>query len=189
MPVLKLAAVVHLFYNEQWQELATYLRNIRHEFSLFVTVPDFSQASGFVLSDFPAAQVVRVPNVGRDVAPFIRLLPDLQRFDVVCKIHTKRNIGTSDLWRKELQRGVLGSRQIVNLILRAFDSHPDMVLAGPKPLYLDGPTYMFGSRLLLEKYFGALRARFAFRRHHVLGAAVDACRFSEPFLYGRFRSP
>ncbi len=162
MPSLKVAAVVHLFYEEQWRELARYLGNILQEFVLYVTIPDFSDADREVLRDFPAAHVIRVPNIGRDVAPFIALLPALQSVDLVCKVHTKRTIANSDLWRRELLRGVLGSQTLVRTILEAFEAEPDMVLVGSRSLFLDGPRHDVGTRALMAKYFGALPARYGF---------------------------
>ena len=162
MSNLQVAVALHLFYDETWPEIRAHLENIDQDFSLFVTIPELSVAENTVLRDFPKARIVRVPNVGRDVAPFIRLLPDLQHYDVVCKIHSKRSVGTDGSWRAELLRGVLGSTRLVALILQAYSSRSDLALVGSELLYLDGPRHTFGTRPLLEKYHGALPSRFGF---------------------------
>lgn len=162
MPNLKIAVALHLYYDELWPELSSSIGNIGHDYELFVTIPEFSAVEELVLRDFPAAHIARVPNVGRDVAPFIILLPELQRFDLVCKVHSKRNIDGDGAWRDALLRGVLGSPRLVASILRAFCDYPHLALAGAELLYLDGHLNTFGSGPMMEKYFGILPARYGF---------------------------
>ena len=96
---LQIAVIVHVYNPALWAELATYLRNIPLDFSVFVSVPVGTDPA-FVLADFPKARVINVRNIGRDVAPFLQLLPELQAFDVVCKMHSKSH----DEWRAEALR-------------------------------------------------------------------------------------
>jgi len=112
--------------------------------------------------DFPLAEIVRFPNVGRDVSPFIQLLPRLQQFDVVCKIHTKRNVNGSGLWRTELLRGVLDNRKLVTRILETFKTRSAVLLAGSDVVYMDGKKHLVGNRALLEEHFGNVPAKYGF---------------------------
>src|SRR5947209_3800219 len=100
----KVAVVVHVFYQRLWFELATYLRNIPMDFSLFASVPGGVDAS-FISSSFPGARTFAVRNVGRDVAPFLQIIPELLEFELVCKIHSKFD----DKWRGDALRSLLGS--------------------------------------------------------------------------------
>jgi lipopolysaccharide biosynthesis protein len=161
VPPVSVAVVAHVFYEDMWPELAACLRQLASEFTLYVTIPDTSDAEGRILRDFPAAIVRRVPNRGRDIAPLISLLPDLQRFDAVCKIHTKRNLRTS-AWRVALLKGVLRDKRQTARIVEAFAAEPELVLAGSRLLYVDGHKHLAGMRPLLERYGGDLPERFGF---------------------------
>lgn len=162
MSTLKIAAVVHLYYGELWPEIAGYLRNLPEESHLYVTMPTDSVDDQAVLDDFPQAEIVRFPNIGRDVAPFIQMLPRLQGFDVVCKIHTKRDLNGNPRWRRELLRGVLDSRMLVTKILEAFETRPRLLLAGSDVFYLDGKKHLYENRPLLERHFGELPEHYGF---------------------------
>jgi lipopolysaccharide biosynthesis protein len=162
MPSVKTAAVAHLYYADLWPELAFYLRNLPEDAHLYVTMATDSSEDRAVLKDFPRAEIVRFPNVGRDIAPFIALLPELQKFDVVCKIHTKRNIRGNSRWRRELLRGVLDDRNLVNKILETFETRPRLLVVGSSVFYLDGEKYLFKNRALLEQHFGEIPEAFGF---------------------------
>lgn len=162
MPSLKTAAVAHLYYGDLWPELAFYLRNLPEDAHVYVTMASDSSEDRAVLKDFPRAEIVRFPNVGRDIAPFIALLPELQKFDVVCKIHTKRNIRGSNRWRRELLRGVLDNRNLVNKILETFETRSGLLVAGSNVFYLDGEKHLLENRALLEQHFGEIPEAFGF---------------------------
>lgn len=94
-----LAVVVHVFYTEVWPDIAHRLRLLGDDADLYVTLSrasrDFADA---VLADFPAAHVEVVPNVGRDVLPFITVARSLRRLGYisVLKLHTKRSVHADD---------------------------------------------------------------------------------------------
>ena len=94
-----LAVVVHVYYSEVWAEIAHRLRLLGDDVDLYVTlagvVRDFEVT---VLADFPAAHVMVVPNVGRDVLPFITVARGLRRsgYTSVLKLHTKRSVHADD---------------------------------------------------------------------------------------------
>jgi len=108
------AVVIHLFYEDQWPDFAEDLDNIDGSFSLFVTLRPESRFERQIHARYPDAVVLPVPNLGRDVAPFLALLPRLYEFDLVCKLHTKRREGQHANWRNSLLHGLLGSREAVN---------------------------------------------------------------------------
>ena len=158
----RIAAAVHLYDGRLWPELAACIRRLPAGSEVFVTVPQDSSNDRLVLVDFPSAKIIRVPNVGRDIAPFIALLPELQKFDLVCKLHGKRDIAGSGKWRRTLLKGVAGSRKIVSLILQAFENNPEIVLAGAKRFYLNGARNVFQNRENLEKYEPDLPDHYGF---------------------------
>lgn len=153
---LKVAVVIHLFYEDQWDEFEEELKNFDVEISLFVTLRPESSFASQIRRSFPDASVSPVPNLGRDVAPFLALLPQLQAFDVVCKLHTKRSERGHTSWRRSLVKNLIGSSDTINAYLEAFAAEPGLVLAGPRDHYLDGSTYATDSRKALAMQFGPL---------------------------------
>jgi lipopolysaccharide biosynthesis protein len=153
----KIAVVAHIYYEEIWPELVSYLHNIPQDFRLFVSIPEGHDEKR-IRSAFADATVVQVKNVGRDIAPFLRLMPDLRPFDAVCKIHTKGR----PRWRTELLSSVLGSRHLVRSIVAGFLDRPDLVLVGSKALFLDGPTFISGNGRIMTRLFGPLPRQFGF---------------------------
>ena len=89
---MRVAVIVHVFYPEMWPELAACIGNLG-VCDLTVTYVDES-AVAVARRDFPNATFVRCENRGYDVWPFVMALKalDLSRYDLVVKLHTKRNI-------------------------------------------------------------------------------------------------
>ena len=91
--VMRTAVVVHVFHREFWKELASCIRNITGPRDLYVTFVDPSAVQD-ARQDFPDATFVQCENRGFDVGPFFRILGqiDLSRYDLVVKLHTKRDV-------------------------------------------------------------------------------------------------
>ena len=93
------AAVVHLHYPEVWPALADRLELLGDDVDVYVTMTDAAWAErGAVLARCPRARVIRTPNVGRDVLPFIRVAAGLRRagYTAVLKLHGKRSVHADD---------------------------------------------------------------------------------------------
>lgn len=158
----RVAAAAHVYYEHLWPELADCLRYLPDDATLFVTVSGQGGIERDVLAEFPAANVLSVENIGRDVAPFVSLLPKLMEFDVVCKLHTKRNISGTGEWREGLLHGVAGSRKTVSLILNAFERDPRLALAGARQWYVDGRRFIHGNQSRLAELEPDLPERYGF---------------------------
>lgn len=134
-----LAAVVHLYYPDLWPEIVAALRASGLELDLFVTLThrpkaedsarteteisagDDPEALGThtpidlltarIAADWPGAQVITMPNHGRDIFPFVHLVNSslLDPYRAICKIHTKRSPHRQDgdAWRQHLIKGIL----------------------------------------------------------------------------------
>jgi lipopolysaccharide biosynthesis protein len=140
----KVAVVVHLFYPDLWREIVAWLRNIPIKFDLFVSVPreNAGALGALVLRDYPQAQVLQVPNVGRDVGAFLAVLPKVLagNYSVLCKLHSKKGSAYPNAWRNLLLRGLLANKMLVTRILHAFARDPDLALVGAREVYLSGMT-------------------------------------------------
>ncbi|KUZ27880.1 hypothetical protein WS52_27150 [Burkholderia territorii] len=158
----RIAVVVHYFYPEIWPEICARLERIGTAFDLFVTAPVelASSAHENILRSFPNARFAFGPNVGMDILPFLSLIPTLinERYMAVCKIHTKRGYDESAVvWRNVMLDSLLGSDDAFSSVVRAFEEHPELCLAGPAMLYQSAPRLMYEnranvSRLLRESY-------------------------------------
>ncbi len=165
------AVVIHLYYEDQWPEFQEKLKNLPGDFTLYVTTNPESRIHDVIHKTHPEAIVQPVPNLGRDVAPFLALLPRLAAHDVVCKVHTKRSSGTHTAWRQSLVDGLLGSRDAVGAYLDAFAAEPDLVLAGPRDYYLDGPSHEGASKRALALQHGMPQGHYGF-----FGGTMFWCR-------------
>ncbi len=100
--------VIHAFYSEVLKDILVRLLKLPERLHLYVTcvagrddeIGTLLAASGLSYS------LYRVPNHGRDVLPFLRVLPFLQADNIktVVKLHTKRSLhmGAENDWGREL---------------------------------------------------------------------------------------
>ncbi|PMM40240.1 rhamnan synthesis F family protein [Vibrio splendidus] len=114
----KIAVIVHLYYESCWKEMLYYLSNIDEPFDLYISLGGDigSTIEDVIVSDFPQARLYRFPNIGRDIFPFLKIYRqvDLQRYDAICKIHSKKSTHRIDgsLWRHYLFGQLLGNKNI-----------------------------------------------------------------------------
>ena len=133
---------VHVYYARMWPEIETRLRNIAEPYDLFVTMPPENEPlRAGVLRFKPDAVVTVVENRGFDVAPFIDVLNrvDLNKYDYVVKLHTKRDMPAGSLvngfdlsgekWRR-LSLRFLETRASFERVLRAFETDETLGMTG-----------------------------------------------------------
>lgn len=91
----RIAVVLHLFYDQSWVEIKEYLKNLdAYSFDLYITVTE-GRISQATLDDIQkyhdSAKVTVCPNMGFDLAPFLRVLKtlDLDDYDIVIKLQSK----------------------------------------------------------------------------------------------------
>ena len=119
---MNLLVVVHIYYEDLWSELAASLAHLHDPFDLRVTCVQHLEAiSAMVHAEFPDARVELVENRGFDVGPFLHVIDsvDLDNYDAVVKLHTKRDIPP----HYEMRVDVTGSR-FRNLLL-SFAKSPE----------------------------------------------------------------
>jgi len=152
---------VHVYYPELWPELAAAIRNICGAIDLYVTMvkegPALQQS---ILSEFPQAKILLVPNIGWDILPFLKVLKqvNLSQYDYLVKLHTKRSAPVffdnknfphivryrkknslymgGDRWRKLLLRP-LSSRERFEQCLHAFEQDQKLGMIADSHLFLD----------------------------------------------------
>lgn len=138
------AVVVHLHYQDLWNEIAAKVATVPGRPDLVITVTaDDTPTLRKIVELFPHARVVKVPNRGFDIWPFLQILRDglLDRVELICKIHSKKSlrpdggeslIGT--VWRRQLLDALLGDQDRTNAIVDRFRRDPTVGLIGPARL-------------------------------------------------------
>lgn len=131
----QVAVVLHLYYADLWDEISRYLLNMPTGFQLFVSVAEHADTiAREVLADFPQAKLYWVKNKGRDILPFITILPDVIAAGCmfVCKIHTKKSSHRADgaVWRKDLYDKMMVSSRYINEVLSAYANDPNLGIMG-----------------------------------------------------------
>jgi lipopolysaccharide biosynthesis protein len=156
---VQVAIVAHLYYEEMWPELAHYIRQIPPPAALYVTVPPRSSAISHIRKSFPKAEILTVEDVGRDVLPFLLLLPELQQYTAVCKVHSKKD----PLWRRILLDGVAADRDLARRIIEAFKADPLLGMVGAQRTFIKGVTSTWGrTQEILNETIGQLPPDFGF---------------------------
>jgi lipopolysaccharide biosynthesis protein len=93
--MMKIAAIVHVFYPDLWPELFLCLGNALRSVpcDVFVTYSDDAAVRQARL-DCPNASFIPCENVGFDLWPFLKVLGhvDLSSYTHVLKLHTKRDV-------------------------------------------------------------------------------------------------
>lgn len=151
----RVAVVAHLYYTHLVPEILDRLKTISEPFDLIVTMPDWGtrKTRALVEAAFPQAVFYEVANRGRDIGPFIDLLPLLldKDYEAVLKIQTKRGYFRAgcliaeygQIWRHETFDSLLGSPARVAEILDAFRNNPNLTMVGPEPFLLSLKSYPY----------------------------------------------
>lgn len=153
----RIAFVFHIYHETNVEYFIEKLQAIRRPFSLIITTSHSVQSSAVqqVISAFPWAMLIRYPNIGSDIGPFLELFSTLINYDLVCKFHTKRDMpDTGSVWREYAVESLIGSEALVNDIVELFQTDNAVSLAGPMDFYLSGVGHSRGSTLQLIKQYG-----------------------------------
>ncbi|MBD5854214.1 rhamnan synthesis F family protein [Lactococcus lactis] len=105
----KIAVHLHVFYIELLSDFLDAFNNFHFEYDLYLTTntKDKEDQIRKILSERDTeAVLVRTPNYGRDLIPFLSLKNMLRRYDIVGHFHTKRSLEAAffagESWRTEL---------------------------------------------------------------------------------------
>lgn len=101
---MKCAVIIHIFYYDIADELAEAVKNICDvEKDIFLTVSEsIRNKMDEIAKKFPGARINIVKNVGYDIWPFLFILNQLEldQYDLIVKLHTKRNMPEATVMRK-----------------------------------------------------------------------------------------
>lgn len=90
---MKTLVVAHVYYPELWSELSDCIRNIDEPKDVIVSYVD-ERSVEEARRGMPMAKFLLCENRGYDIGPFLKVLQlvDLSNYDLVVKLHTKRDI-------------------------------------------------------------------------------------------------
>lgn len=164
----RICVLLHLYYRDLVEEILEQLKAITEPFDLVVTLPTWGnhQMREMVRTAYPDALFYQAENRGRDIGPFMDVLPILidKNYQAVLKLQTKRGYfragklipALGSLWREQVFDALLGSEERVQMILEHFQDDELLNMIGPKPFFLglkDYPYHDYGTaagRLLPE---------------------------------------
>jgi len=140
----RLGIVIHAFYPDIFENLATRLDRLECTFKVFVSAPTkaIDALRSILKTKTFSHELVQVENRGRDVAPFLRgarkAIDD--GFDIILKLHTKKSSpashsekwGSADEWREGLYRCLADPAQI-EWIVSQMRAHHDIGIAAADP--------------------------------------------------------
>jgi glycosyltransferase involved in cell wall biosynthesis len=144
----KAAIVVHCFYPELWDSIKKRLVRLNRPFDLFITCPNdrLDNVVEAVSIDFPKAVYHGSDNLGMDILPFLKLIPDLvsNGYTAVCKLHTKKGDGDlAIIWRDLMLDSLIGSDAVVRKTIESLSSDASIGMVGTSCLFQSARRLMY----------------------------------------------
>jgi Rhamnan synthesis protein F/Nucleotide-diphospho-sugar transferase len=139
-------AVIHCYYPELLSEIVELLSAYAGYIKLYVTVGSDRQGrvERILNRSLHPYEIICVENRGRDILPFIRVLPDVlgAGHDYIIKLHTKRSRHRrdGDRWRRELLMSLADPSELAWTI-RALNRRSDIGIVGPENHVLNLDAY------------------------------------------------
>jgi lipopolysaccharide biosynthesis protein len=140
------ALIVHVFYLDLFDEILERVARLPVRHKLFVTTTaEHHEVLRRILDGSKRAYTLRtVDNRGRDVLPFLSLLPQArdEGFGILIKVHTKKSAHRKDgsRWRTDILDSLLRP-DFVGRALDAFARDPKLGMIGPEGHYVPMSTY------------------------------------------------
>ncbi len=151
---LKVLVVFHVFHNDVISECIQGIQNIPAPYDVLVTTPlhENSPAVRTVRSAFPNARIDFCENRGRDMAPFVKNWPLISKYELCCKVHTKKgDPDYAEAWKDLLLDGIFGTRNEIAAMVQEFQRDPNVAIAGNELLYAPHPLFIGNNGPNIEK--------------------------------------
>jgi lipopolysaccharide biosynthesis protein len=159
------AIIVHCWHAEQVASIAARLVRLEQVPDVYAScrLEDLHHVRSTFAHYGIDATVEAVPNLGRDVLPFLQTASRLraQGYNFILKLHTKRSMHRpdGDSWRGQLFDALLDPLS-VKRVIAAFELDPTLGMVGPKGHFLSLKSFEGGNRRgleLLSRLTGAQR--------------------------------
>jgi lipopolysaccharide biosynthesis protein len=140
--------ILHLYYSDLIDNFSVRLASL--DANLIVTLPDSwsPEALDRAKQAFPTAEIIVMPNRGRDILPFIRALRRARALgaDIFCKIHSKKSphMANGEAWREELLEGLLSETAWREAVERfAGEADLGLLATAASRMSLSDPSVMY----------------------------------------------
>lgn len=158
------AVIVHAYHQHCFADLGRYLNCFPPEVDRYVSYPAGSEhhSEAAIREAFPGAIPIEVVNTGQDVGAFIQVLEkiDRSRYAFFCKIHSKAGNKLPEVWREALLEGTVGTPERAGQFAKLFQENPNLLLGGPRELFLHGPSYLMGNGGHIQRILSAAGVDF-----------------------------
>jgi Rhamnan synthesis protein F len=140
------AAIVHVHYPELLPEIRDLLAGYTGALKLFVTTcnDNVRKVKNALNQCSQPFEVFTFENRGRDIRPFLRVLPKVfeERYDYIIKLHTKKSghRDDGDLWRRELLESLADPAELAWIVER-LGHRPEVGIVGPSEHIVDMNAY------------------------------------------------
>lgn len=145
-----LAVVVHVFYTDIFNEILHHLSKAENcRMHLYVTgeTNHMEKVEPSLLKNFTSVEFHPCPNHGRDILPFLKVLPKVfdDGHEIVLKLHTKgsNHLNRKVHWRNDLFSKLIGVDKVTNL-MKILDRNQQIGMIGPSENILPMKNY-YGS--------------------------------------------
>jgi hypothetical protein len=148
---LRIAAVVHLYYDELAETTYDTLKHIHVPCDLYITTDNTTKRASIsrAFQQWTAGSIdVRVlPNSGRNVGPMLEVLHEVvDRYDLFLHLHGKKSVHCSHgvEWRNYMYETLCGSPAVVASVLSAFAASPRLGIVHPQHSEVVRPAISWG---------------------------------------------
>lgn len=154
---VRIAVVAHVYYEETWPDMVQGLQALAEPFDLIITTtPEKqSQVMAMVKSTHDDAEIHVIENKGRDIRPFIALMPLLlkRQYQAVLKLHSKKSLHRrdGDLWRQTLIAQLLPRGADLLSMTHSLAKYPSLGLIAPEGNVLNLQRYIGSNMAWVEK--------------------------------------
>lgn len=137
----RIAVMFHVYHADVIPVCMEYLKNINFEFDIFVSTSlnKDDKSLDILRKTYRNVRIFNYPNVGSDIAPFLELMSTFKNYELVLKIHTKRDVAPwGDAWRRGLINPILGSETLIDDLIDHFRTNEKLVMACSAEFYKHG---------------------------------------------------
>jgi glycosyltransferase involved in cell wall biosynthesis len=171
-----LGVVIHAFYPDVLADILERLEAIQHPLYLYVTCPRdrLGDVAALLAESGLPHLLLGVENRGRDVLPFLRVLPYLQRDGIrfLLKLHTKKTLHHAEgsQWARELFDTLLDA-VFFQATLKRFTEDGNLQVVGSERYRLPIAQYLKGNN---KQHLQGLARRAGLSEEQVLGGEFFA---------------
>lgn len=158
----RIAVVAHIYYEETWPDIAQALQVLQVPYDLILTTTPEKLAlvTALVTPQFAHAEIHAVDNKGRDIRPFVAVLPLLleRQYQAVLKLHSKKSLhrGDGDLWRQTLIAQLLPRGTDLTQMVNSLHEYPALGLIAPEGNVLNIQRYIGSNKAWVERLVAEL---------------------------------